>query len=80
MTRNQKIPQSFFQSGTAKLLLGDVFEIMGQIPDSSVDMVFADPPYFLSNGGISCQGGKQVSVNKGDWDSGMSTEDKHEDC
>lgn len=32
------------------------------------DMVFADPPYFLSNGGFSVQAGKQVSVNKGDWD------------
>ena len=32
------------------------------------DMIFADPPYFLSNGGISVQSGKQVSVNKGDWD------------
>lgn len=31
-------------------------------------MIFADPPYFLSNGGISVQSGKQVSVNKGDWD------------
>ena len=40
-----------------------------------VDMVFADPPYFLSNGGISVQSGKIVSVNKGDWDKGMSAED-----
>lgn len=31
-------------------------------------MVFADPPYMLSNGGISCQNGKMVSVNKGAWD------------
>lgn len=31
-------------------------------------MIFADPPYFLSNGGISCQSGEVVSVNKGDWD------------
>lgn len=33
-----------------------------------VDMIFADPPYFLSNDGISCSAGKVVSVNKGDWD------------
>lgn len=32
-------------------------------------MVFADPPYFLSNGGVSCHSGRQVSVNKGEWDS-----------
>ncbi|GJG67794.1 hypothetical protein PRLR6025_12630 [Prevotella lacticifex] len=32
------------------------------------DMVFADPPYFLSSGGISCQSGRVVCVNKGEWD------------
>ena len=31
-------------------------------------MVFADPPYFLSNGGSTCQNGKRVAVSKGDWD------------
>lgn len=31
-------------------------------------MIFADPPYFLSNGGVTCSGGKMVSVNKGEWD------------
>ena len=31
-------------------------------------MIFADPPYFLSNGGISVQSGKQVFVKKGYWD------------
>ena len=44
----------------------------------TVDMVFADPPYFLSNNGISCSGGKAVSVNKGDWDKIGSLEEKHE--
>ena len=38
----------------------------------SVDMIFADPPYFLSNNGITCQGGKMVSVNKGSWDMMMN--------
>lgn len=32
------------------------------------DMIFADPPYFLSNGGISYQAGKVVCVDKGEWD------------
>ncbi|HEY9113110.1 MAG TPA: site-specific DNA-methyltransferase, partial [Bacteroidales bacterium] len=36
--------------------------------DNSVDMIFADPPYNLSNDGITCQAGKMVKVNKGDWD------------
>ena len=39
-------------------------------------MIFADPPYFLSNGGVSCCSGKQVSVNKGKWDEGLSPNDK----
>ena len=38
------------------------------------DMVFADPPYFLSNGGFSVQAGKCVSVNKGDWDASHGLE------
>ena len=33
-----------------------------------VDFIFADPPYFLSNGGITCKNGKMVNVDKGDWD------------
>ena len=32
------------------------------------DIIFADPPYFLSNDGITCSNGKMVSVNKGEWD------------
>jgi hypothetical protein len=47
---------------------GDCLDILEKIPPSSVDLVFADPPYFLSNGGITCHAGKMVSVNKGSWD------------
>lgn len=41
-------------------------------------MIFADPPYFLSNGGISVQNGKQVSVNKGNWDKSHGFEKDNE--
>ncbi len=41
---------------------------MKKIKNESVDVVFADPPYFLSNGGKSISSGKIVSVNKGEWD------------
>lgn len=41
-------------------------------------MIFADPPYFLSNDGITCQAGKMVSVNKGEWDKAPSLNEKHE--
>jgi 16S rRNA G966 N2-methylase RsmD len=51
-----------------RLYHGDCLELLEKIPDNSVDLVFADPPYFLSNGGITYHAGKMVSVNKGDWD------------
>ncbi|MBM3246844.1 MAG: site-specific DNA-methyltransferase [Candidatus Omnitrophica bacterium] len=50
------------------LFLEDCFNVLPHIQENSVDMVFADPPYFLSNGGITCHAGKMVSVNKGKWD------------
>jgi site-specific DNA-methyltransferase (adenine-specific) len=46
---------------------------MGEF-DFKFDMIFADPPYFLSNGGISVQSGKVVCVDKGEWDKGGSPE------
>lgn len=54
--------------GAATLYLGDAVDIMNRMEPESVDMVFADPPYGLSNGGFSVHAGKQVSVNKGVWD------------
>lgn len=38
--------------------------------ENQLDLIFADPPYFLSNDGLSIQSGKIVSVNKGQWDKG----------
>lgn len=49
------------------LLQGDTFQLLPQFT-FHFDMIFADPPYFLSNGGFSVQSGKMVSVNKGAWD------------
>lgn len=51
-----------------ELYQGDCLEVMRSMPSESVDFIFADPPYFLSNDGFSVQSGKQVSVNKGEWD------------
>ncbi len=49
-------------------------ERLKEIEDNSIDAIFADPPYFLSNGGISVQSGKQVCVDKGEWDKGGTPE------
>ena len=49
------------------LLQGDVFDLLPQF-DFKFDMIFADPPYFLSNDGLTIKNGKITSVNKGKWD------------
>lgn len=56
------------------LVAGDCREVMEQF-EFKFDMIFADPPYFLSNGGISCQAGRVVCVDKGDWDKGMKADE-----
>lgn len=47
-------------------------------PGGIFDMIFADPPYFLSNGGITCHAGKMVKVDKGKWDKSRGPELNHE--
>ena len=53
---------------------GDTFEILPKF-SSAFDIVFADPPYFLSNDGLSIQSGRIVSVNKGEWDKGADIDE-----
>lgn len=55
-------------SGDFVLYGGDARDVVPSLPPRSVDMVFADPPYFLSNGGFSVQSGRRVCVDKGAWD------------
>jgi len=50
-----------------KLFKGDCFNILPKFK-GEFDLIFADPPYFLSNDGLSIQNGQIVSVNKGEWD------------
>ena len=77
-------PAPYFVSDQRDFILyhGDALELLPEIfpksADASVDLIFADPPYFLSNGGITCQSGKMVSVNKGGWDRLESVEAMHE--
>lgn len=65
----------FYKSKDNKFILfkGDTKEVLHQF-DSKVDVIFADPPYFLSNGGRKIQGNSIVSVNKGNWDIAKSPE------
>ena len=70
--------ERYYESDMSTLILGDMFEILSKIKKESIDVIFADPPYFLSNDGISCHGGKMVSVNKGDWDKAQSFKEKHD--
>jgi site-specific DNA-methyltransferase (adenine-specific) len=54
------------------------FSEIESIPSGSVDLIFADPPYFLSNGGMSVLSGRQVKVDKGSWDQISGTEGSHD--
>ena len=67
----------YYRTDNELLLLGDTFTLLKKIRPGSVDMIFADPPYFLSSGGVTCQGGKMVPVDKGEWDKTPPVNDKH---
>ena len=51
-----------------EILKGDSFKILADLKPGTFEFIFADPPYLLSNDGLSVRSGKQVSVNKGEWD------------
>lgn len=63
-----------FEATDFTLYQGDCLEVLDNLPESSVDMIFADPPYHLSNGGFTCHAGQVVSVNKGKWDESKGIE------
>jgi len=70
------------EAGGAALAQGNSLELLDALavkfPDGCFDCIFADPPYFLSNGGITCHAGKMVKVDKGDWDKSKGPELNHE--
>ena len=64
-----------------EIIQGNCLEEMDKIYESRglcVDFIFADTPYFLSNGGMTCQNGKMVKVNKGAWDTSKGANINHE--
>ena len=71
-------PESAGHGDLYRVVRGDSLELLARLPDESVDLVFADPPYHLSNGGFTCKGGKRASVNKGGWDASNGLAADHE--
>lgn len=67
-----------FARGEAyRLYQGDSVALLGRFAPHTFDMVFADPPYFLSNGGFTCKGGRRAPVAKGGWDASRGVEEDH---
>jgi len=65
----------YYFSENAVILNRDCLEVLTRIPENSIDMIFADPPYMLSNNGFTCQNGRMVNVNKGKWDKSKGFEE-----
>lgn len=59
----KKVPL-YFETDESQLVVGDSFKILTKMEPESVDMIFADPPYFLSNDGITCKGGGGSKLNE----------------
>lgn len=68
----------YYQHDNFTLYNADSIAFLSSFPESSVDMIFADPPYNLSNGGFSVHAGRRVSVNKGEWDKSNGFKDDYE--
>lgn len=68
----------YHQSEDMRLYCGDAIEVMDSLGVESADLIFADPPYFLSNGGVTCSSGKMVSVDKGEWDKSRGHQEDYE--
>ena len=66
--KQKKTSKTYYEKPKFKLYLANCLDILAELPENSVDMIFADPPYNLSNGGITVHAGRMVSVNKGEWD------------
>ncbi len=66
------------QDSQSRVYHGDGLKVMASLPDNSVDCIWTDPPYLLSNDGFTCVAGKRVKVNKGDWDRSRGVELDHE--
>jgi site-specific DNA-methyltransferase (adenine-specific) len=75
-----RLPEPIFRDARhhTRIFQGDCLDVLAALPADSVDLIFADPPYFLSNNGITCYAGRMVSVNKGEWDRSRGADANHE--
>ncbi|MBY0380011.1 MAG: site-specific DNA-methyltransferase, partial [Burkholderiales bacterium] len=69
--------QTYFNQDGFCLYNADSVELMKKMPSEKFSMIFADPPYFLSNGTFTCQNGCAVSVKKGNWDIGGTRDENY---
>jgi site-specific DNA-methyltransferase (adenine-specific) len=74
ITTENKI-KPYYCSENAIIFNQDCLEVLSRISKDSVNMIFADPPYMLSNNGFTCQNGRMVNVNKGKWDKSKGFEE-----
>jgi site-specific DNA-methyltransferase (adenine-specific) len=65
----------FFAQKNAAIFNNDCLEILSLISENTIDMIFADPPYMLSNNGFTCRSGRRANVNKGKWDKSKGFEE-----
>lgn len=68
----------YFREDNFVLYQGDSVSLLNKLPADSIDMIFADPPYNLSNGGFTVHAGRMVSVNKGNWDKSKGFQDDYD--
>ncbi|MBA2714909.1 MAG: site-specific DNA-methyltransferase [Rubrobacteraceae bacterium] len=69
--------ETFGEPG-AMVYLADCLDLMQTMPPDCVDMVFADPPYRLSTGGVTVKSGRLAPVDKGAWDRSMGFAEDHQ--
>jgi site-specific DNA-methyltransferase (adenine-specific) len=72
------VQKPYFNKDNFVLYQANCLDVLNQLPENSVDMIFADPPYNLSNGGFSVHAGRMVSVDKGDWDKSKGFKDDYD--
>jgi site-specific DNA-methyltransferase (adenine-specific) len=69
------MPAPYYSNDDFTLYHGDCVSLLQELPDDSVDLIFADPPYNLSNGGFTCHSGRRAPVDKGTWDTSGGIEE-----